>query len=403
MEKAVIGVIGCGHIAKSTHLPNAVKNPRIRLKWCCDLSQENLDYVKENFNPENITTNYEDVLNDPEVQGVLILTVHNVRLPLIKAAAEAGKHIYVEKPMSLDPKESYDIMRLVRMHNVKLVVGFNRRCAPIVTDAKAILDDQRANPKSAPWRYMRFAEEFKIPEENRTMMLIRINDDSASFKSYTMDEFVGQGTLIGEMCHFFDLACYMIGKEPVKIYTEGCSRTNSSVTVLFEDQSICTLFASSGGTFDHPKELFELYYGGVSIQMDHFLQLRVGGREDIYKKNYDFWTDPYPYITEGEGTNLFINKMRERNRLVTDPQDLNWSSPNKGWAEMQDRFVDCILNDAPSPCDELDGARATLMCLKARESARLGLPVKINIDEYDYIIGDAINARAAERGILSKT
>ena len=49
-------------------------------------------------------------------------------------------------------------------------------------------------------------------------------------------------------------------------------------------------------------------------------------------------------------------------------------------------FASCILDDAPSPCTELDGARATLMTLKARESARLGLPVKISIDEYDYII-----------------
>ena len=329
-----------------------------------------------------------DVLNDDEVQGVLILTVHNVREKLIREAAQRGKHIFVEKPMSLTPEESYNIMKILKDTSVKFVVGFNRRCAPIVKDAKALLEDQRTNPKEAPWRYKRYGEAFKLKEEDVTMILMRINDDSASFKKYALDEFVGQGSIIGELCHFFDLACFFMGKEPVKIYTEGWSRTNMSVTIQFEDQSICTIFDASNGSFDHPKELIEIYHGGVSMQLDHFLQLRVGGREDIFKKNYPFMKDPYPEVTDGEGTNLYINKMRARNEKATNNTVLGRSEVNKGHYNMLDDFVDCILNDAPSPCNVLDGARATLMTLKARESARLGLPVKISIDEYDYVIAD---------------
>ena len=388
MNKAVIGIIGCGNIAKDVHFDNAFSNPRIRVKWCCDLLEENLQYVREHYSPEFTTQDYKDVLNDPEVQGVLILTVHNVRKELIQAAAEAGKHIFVEKPMSLTSKESYDIMRIIRKNNVKLTVGFNRRCAPIVRDAKAILEDQKQNPKSVPWRYKRYGEEWKLPEEEVTMVLMRINDDSASFKAYALDEYVGQGSIIGELCHFFDLACYIIGKEPVKIYTEGWARTNMSVTILFEDKSICTIFDASNGSFDHPKELIEVYHGGVSMQLDHYLQLRVGGREDIYKKNYPFKSDPYPEVTEGEGTNLYINKMRARNAVVESERVLARSEADKGHYNMLDSFVDCILLDAPSVCDELDGARATLMTLKARESARLGLPVKVSIDEYDFIFAE---------------
>jgi len=388
MNKAVLGIIGCGNIARDVHLENAFTNPRIRVKWCCDLMEENLQYVREHYTPEHTTRDYREVLADPEVQGVLILTVHNVRKELIQAAAEAGKHIFVEKPMSLTVRESYDIMRIIRKNNVKLVVGFNRRCAPIVRDAKAILEDQKKNPKSAPWRYQRYGEAWKLPEEDITMVLMRINDDSASFKAYALDEFVGQGSIIGELCHFFDLACYLIGKEPVKIYTEGWSRTNMSVTVQFEDKSICTIFDASNGSFDHPKELIEVYHGGVSMQLDHYLQLRVGGREDIYKKDYPFKSDPYPEVTEGEGTNLYINKMRARNAAVLDAKTLNRSEVDKGHYNMLDCLVDCILLDAPSPCDELDGSRATLMTLKARESARLGLPVKISIDEYDFIFSE---------------
>lgn len=388
MKKAVIGIIGCGLIARGVHLGNAFSNPRIRVKWCCDLVDENLEYVKENYTPEHLTKDYHDILNDKEVDGVLILTVHNVRLGIIRDAAYAGKHIYVEKPMSLTPKESYDIMKIINDTGVKFVVGFNRRCAPIVKDAKALLDDQRENPKEAPWRYKRYGDAYKLKEEDATMILMRINDDSASFKKYALDEFVGQGTIIGELCHFFDLACYFMGKEPVKIYAEGWARTNASVTILFEDGSICTVFDSSNGSFDHPKELFEIYHGGVSMQLDHFLQLRVGGREDIYKKNYPFKNDLYPEVTEGEGTNLYINKVRARNAKVTDCKTLARSEVDKGHYGLLDGFVDCILDGAPSPCGALDGARATLMTLKARESARLGMPVKISIDEYDYVFAD---------------
>ena len=385
MEKAVIGIIGCGAIAKDVHLGNAFSNPRLRVKWCSDLLDSNLEYVKERYPYEKLTKNYMEVLDDPEVQGVLILTVHNVREKIIREAAERGKHIFVEKPMSTTVRESYEIMKIIQQHKVKLVVGFNRRCAPIVKDAKRILDSH-CEAVEAPWRYKRYGNITKLREEEVTMMLMRINDDSASFKMYAFDEFAGQGSIIGEFCHFFDLACYFMGKEPVKIYAEGWSRTNASVTITFEDQSICTIFDASCGSFDHPKELIEIYKGGMSMQLDHYLQLRVGGRVDVQKINYPFKSDPYPEVTEGEGTNLYINKMTARNQKAKDATVLDRAEVDKGHYNMLDEFADCILHDAPSPCNAVDGSRATLMCLKARESARLGLPVKISIDEYDFVI-----------------
>ena len=122
------------------------------------------------------------------------------------------------------------------------------------------------------------------------------------------------------------------------------------------------------------------------MQLDHYLQLRVGGRVDVEKINYPFKSDPYPEVVEGEGTNLYINKMKARNQRAKDSTVLNRAEVDKGHYNMLDEFVDCILLDKPSPCNPVDGSRATLMCLKARESARLGLPVKISIDEYDFVI-----------------
>lgn len=384
-DKAVIGIIGCGMIARGVHLRNAFSNPRIHVKWCCDISKENLDYVVQNYSPERTTADYTDILKDEEVEGVMILTTHDIRLKIITEAANAGKHIYVEKPMSTTAEESYKIMRVIRKNGVKLVVGFNRRCAPAIEDAVAVYEKHKENPVDAPWRYKRLGKSHKsLREEEATMMLMRINDDLMSFKDYAMDEMIGEGSLIGELCHFVDLAGFILKKEPIKVYAEGWSRINQVLTLQYEDLSVATIFETAVGSFDHPKELIEVYHKGTSIVVDHFLQLRVGGIEDVFKKDYAFVEDPYSHITEGEGGTLYINKVRERNRVLNGKTDFGFPVVDKGHYKMLDRFVDCILLGAESPCNELDGARATLITLKARESVRTGLPIKISRDEYDY-------------------
>ncbi len=385
-DKAVIGIIGCGMIARGVHFDNAFGNPRIHVKWCCDVIQDNLDYVMNKYSPELVTKDYMDILKDTEVDGVMILTTHDIREKIIKEAADSGKHIYVEKPMSTTVEESYRIMKIIRKAGVKLVVGFNRRCAPIVEDAVKIYRDHKVNPIEAPWRYKRLdGEHQKIKEEDATMISMRINDDIMSFKGYALDEMVGEGSIIGELCHFVDLAHYILKKEPVKVYVEGWARINQVLTLQFEDSSIVSIFDAAVGSFDHPKELIEIFHNGASIVMDTYMQLRVGGIPGIFKKNYPLSRDPYPHITEGEGCNLYINKVAERNRMASDKNDVSFPAVDKGHYRMLDRFIDCILLGAESPCNELDGARATLVTLKARQSARLGLPVKIAQDEYDYI------------------
>ena len=382
-EKAVIGIIGCGAIARSVHLDNAFTNPRIDVKWCCDLFEDNLNYVKANYSPKHMTHNSNDVINDPEVKGVMILTNHEYRLELIQAAAKAGKHIYVEKPMSTTIAEAKEIVKAVREGGVKLAVGYNRRCAPIITDAKRIYKQNLECPCDVPWRYKRNSgDEPEFRESKATQILMRINDDSASFKKYALSG--DNGTLVGEICHFADLACFILEKEPVKVYAEGWARGNMTVVLTFEDQSVCTIFDSCNGSFDHPKELIEIYSNGMSMQLDHYLQLRVGGRDDVSKINYPFNYDPYPEITEGEGTNLYINKVLERNKRVKKPDDFEFPGVDKGHYNMLDKFVDCVLYNAESPADEGAGARAALIITKAMQSIRSGLPMKIAEDEYTY-------------------
>ncbi|MDD4680497.1 MAG: Gfo/Idh/MocA family oxidoreductase, partial [Clostridia bacterium] len=340
MRKAVIGIIGCGMIARDVHLDNAHSNPRIHVKWCCDISEEALCYVKDKYHPDYLTSDYKEILIDSDVDGVMVLTTHDIREKIIVDAALAGKHIYVEKPMSTTVEESYRIMKVIRQTGVKLVVGFNRRCSPAVEDAIKIYRDHAANPVDAPWRFKRLKKHLPLREEEATMVMMRVNDDLMSFKSYALDEMIGEGSIIGELCHFIDLARFIIGKEPVKVYAEGWARVNQVLTLQFEDQSIAAIFETGVGSFDHTKELIEIYHKGASIAIDHYLQLRVGGVEGIYTRDYPFLKDPYPYITNGEGSNLYNRKVMERNRIAAEKGSAEYPAVDKGHSKMLDRFID---------------------------------------------------------------
>ena len=108
--------------------------------------------------------------------------------------------------------------------------------------------------------------------------------------------------------------------------------------------------------------------------------VRLYGVMDLRMEEFDL-----PEITDGEGANLYINKVRARNAAVTESTQFAFPEVDKGHYALLDGLADIILEGADSPCDALAGSRATCMSLKARESARLGLPVKIARDEYEFL------------------
>jgi ABC-type multidrug transport system fused ATPase/permease subunit len=120
-NKVIVGIIGCGAFSESQHFPNCKSNPLVEIGALCDLRTERMDYLEKKFDLNNPfkTTNFEELINRSEIDMVIIATDHNTHLDIIEKASQKGKHILVEKPMSIDYMESVKMVRAVQYGSIE--------------------------------------------------------------------------------------------------------------------------------------------------------------------------------------------------------------------------------------------------------------------------------------------
>lgn len=255
-KRVIVGQIGCGAFAEGQDLPNFAKNPHSEVKWCCDLSLDRAKAMAKIFGVPNSTSNYMDIINDPEVCMIKIATSHEAHLPIIEAVAAKGKHIFCEKPMAMEETEALKIIGAVRKGGVKLCVGLNRRMAPSINALRDKWMRHKENPKHQPWRYIETERE-QFPEEKQTQFLIRVQDESSSYRLVHLDPLKGGGQIIGESVHWLDLACWFFAPQrPVEISAWGSTRFSHGINLRFSEGDTATIIFNCGGTFDYPKELY---------------------------------------------------------------------------------------------------------------------------------------------------
>lgn len=387
-DKVRVGIVGCGAFARSEHMPNCKRNPKIEVAVCCSRSEKNRQLAVELCQPERTTPYAEEVFKADDVDMVILSVPHDQHEHMIAAAAAAGKHLFCEKPMSMSMAESYRIVRAVKTGGVKLCVDYNRRYSPSIQDMKTLYLEHRRNPKVNPGRYVEAPSRAPFPEEETTMMLIRINDESSTYRLVHMDWQTGGGQIIGECCHWLDLACYLLERKPVRVFATGSSRLNHIITVDFEGGSRLGLFFSANGTFEYPKELIEITDHGALFINECFVENKTFGAVGESQKTYPLQFDECPEAGQEGGLSGYLAKLRRRAEMMAESQGKEWRDlfPNKGHYELLDAFVDSILNDTPSPISEVDGAKATYLSLRAVESVRLGIPVPVNEEEFEFYV-----------------
>jgi len=123
-EKLSVGVIGLGHWG-----PNVVRvlsdNARIQVNWVCDKRSESLTRVSKFISSEcKFTTQIDEVINSPEVEAVIVVTPASTHYTLVKASLEAGKHVFCEKPLTLEVGQDEDLIQIAKKKNLHLVVGY---------------------------------------------------------------------------------------------------------------------------------------------------------------------------------------------------------------------------------------------------------------------------------------
>ncbi len=253
-----VGFIGAGSYAQSHLLPNIPKSEKILLKGVMTATSASARSAGERFGFEFCTGNAGDIIDNDAVNTVFIATRHNTHAHYVKQALQAGKHVFVEKPLCLTNQELEELSEIYNKQESQaiLMVGYNRRFAPLT---KMIKDEFREGPMS---------------------MTYRINAGSIPSDSWIQDAEIGGGRIIGEVCHFVDFLTYINGSLPVSVYASAMTEPHHlndtvTVTLTYQNGSIGTISYFANGDKSLPKERVEIYANGCTAVLDDFKQLNI--------------------------------------------------------------------------------------------------------------------------------
>lgn len=363
--KMNIGFVGCGGFIQGNHLPNAAENPNFKIRALCDINAGILQKLKDKYTVDYVTADYHELAKDKEIEMVVIGTTPNVRVKPIKAMAEHGKHIYVEKPMSLGYEDSKEIVDIIKNTGVKLQVGFNRPYSRIMRETKRIFKKMRKGPTLV---YYRIVGESRLwPQFHQ--------DDVASGKSLT---------IIHETTHIFNLLNWLLDQDPVRVYTVGGKSDNNIITFTYPDETVATIVSGSCGTEAYPKERLEVFSDYKVLAMDNFVELECTQIPEEKDQLFPLKSNSLTNRTDGVAwKELRADLMTWRGRLT--PENIKRGyyygqrpDVDKGHYAALQTLCESIRNNTQPLTDAYQGAVATIVGLKAVESLQSGKPVDLD-------------------------
>lgn len=271
----VVAVLGAGDHATRVLLP-ALKKAEVRLHGIASVGGMTAAHHGRRFGFGEATTDANALIEDRAVNTVVVATRHDSHAPYVRSALEAGKHVFVEKPLALTRDELDDIADAWRsapsLHGGRplLMVGFNRRFSPLTSRMRSLLDTLQA-PKS---------------------FVLTVNAGTLSPDHWVNDPELGGGRIIGEVCHFIDLMRHLAGAPIARWALQTIGNADGmavrddqlSVTLAFADGSFGTIHYLANGHRSFPKERVEAFGGGRVLRLENFRQLRGWGWSGFRKK-----------------------------------------------------------------------------------------------------------------------
>ena len=325
-----IGLIGAGSFAKNVLLPELNKLQGIKLHTVISKRGNSASYVKEKYNFLIAGSSEDEIFENPAINAVIITTQHDSHSSLASKALSKGKCVFVEKPLGLSIAELETVAKTAQSSNGFFQVGFNRRFAPIFQRAKSEIDNL-GGPKH---------------------MVFRINAGPIPEGSWIQSPAEGGGRIIGEMCHFIDLARYFVGSPIVSLISDStrkgkdfCDDVATSIT--FSDGSLVSISYTSLGDSSYPKESYEIYGGGSVLTINNLQKLS---------------------ITSG-GKTKTIRYKRE-----------------KGIKQELNEFVRSVKDNNGPPIDEMEALESSAASISIIESLQKGQ--RININKFGKLAND---------------
>lgn len=265
-SKGVIGVIGAGNFTKMTMLP-ALKGSGAGFKYISSSGGVTGTALAKKFGFTNSTTDYHQILNDPEIDTVLITTRHNSHAKFVVESLQAGKNVFVEKPLALNNDQLNQIIETYTspLHIVTpsptLTVGFNRRFSPHIRAVR------------------------KAIGENPGLLNIAATMNAGFIPSnvWVHDLQTGGGRIIGEACHYLDLCVYLTGSQIVSVCMNamgenpGENTDNASILLKFKNGSNAVINYFANGSKSYSKERIEVFSRERIFIIDNFRSTKAYG------------------------------------------------------------------------------------------------------------------------------
>jgi len=255
-----LGVLGAGNFAGAVLLPALKKLPGVELVGVASASGLSAQHAAQKFGFQYATSDEAQVLNDAQINTVAILTRHHLHARQAVAALSAGKHVFCEKPLALSESELDEVEQALSGERTPLLmVGFNRRFAPLAVKMQAFIA-LRQEPLAAHYR---------------------VNAGFIPPNHWVHDPAQGGGRILGEACHFIDFLTFLVGAAPVSVTAQALPdggryhEDNAVFTFTFPDGSLGTLSYLANGDKAFPKERVEVFVGGRVAVLDDFRFLEL--------------------------------------------------------------------------------------------------------------------------------
>jgi predicted dehydrogenase/threonine dehydrogenase-like Zn-dependent dehydrogenase len=255
-----IGIIGAGNFTSSTVIP-ALNKVKASVKYIASAQGLSAKIVARKVGAEKATSDYKVILNDPEVNTVIITTRHDLHAPIVIASLQAGKNVFVEKPLCLNENELNEICQVYNNASAgtTLTVGFNRRFSPFSIKIKQLFGN---GPKN---------------------IIATINAGFVPPETWVHDLGIGGGRIIGEACHFIDICSFIANSKVVAVCMNAMGtnpqETTDNASILLKYANGCNAVINyfANGNKAYQKERIEIFSQGQILILDNWRKLKGYG------------------------------------------------------------------------------------------------------------------------------
>jgi myo-inositol 2-dehydrogenase/D-chiro-inositol 1-dehydrogenase len=327
----VVGVIGAGRIGK-LHISNMEKMKNVRIKAVSDPFVNNMQDLFQ-LGVEKMTKNYQDIIDDPEINIVFICAPTDLHVEIIIEAAKAGKHIFCEKPISFSDEETIRAYEAIKKAGVKFQLGFNRRFDRNFSKVKDLV----VNKTIGDLHILKIAS--RDPEPPNLEYIARSG-----------------GIFMDMMIHDFDMARFISGSEVIEVFAIGSTLINPQISEYNDiDTAIVTLKFENGavGVIDNSRQAVYGYdqrlevfgsKGSVNVNNETETRIEIATKEGVRRDNpLHFFLERY--------NEAYIMEVKQ--------------------------FFEAIENNTEVTCKFEDGIMAQRIASSAKESLMTGQPVKV--------------------------